>query len=104
VSAFTDTQGWYPGIEIRGGSAFARDSDASVVIPSKGNAKYTTRVTNPDGTPAPAYYGATLGGGVIVLGTGNPGDQGVSYGVSITVEQAARDSSYATVHVTSATP
>jgi immune inhibitor A len=104
VSAFTDAQGWYPGIEIRGSSAFARDADASVVIPSRGNAKYTTRVTNPDGTPAPAYYGATLGGGAIVLGTGNPGDQGVSYGVSITITQAAKDNSYATVHVTPATP
>ncbi|WP_446217922.1 immune inhibitor A domain-containing protein [Micromonospora sp. IBHARD004] len=104
VPAFTDAKGWYPGIEIRNGSPFARDSDASVVIPSKGNAKYTTRVTNPDGTPAPAYYGATLGGGAIVLGTGNPGDQGVSYGVSITILKTAKDNSYATVHVTAATP
>ncbi|MGR6316750.1 immune inhibitor A [Micromonospora soli] len=104
VSAFSDTKGWYPGIEIRNGSAFARDSDASVVIPSRGNAKYTTRVTNPDGTPAPAYYGATLGGGAIVLGTGNPGDAAVAYGVSITIKGAAKNNSYATVYVTSATP
>jgi immune inhibitor A len=102
VPGFSDAKGWYPGIEIRGGSAFARDSDASVVIPSKGNAKYTTRVTNPDGTPAPAYYGVTLGGGAIVLGTGNPGDQGVSYGVSITITRTAKDNSYAVVHVTPA--
>ncbi|MEU9739533.1 immune inhibitor A domain-containing protein [Micromonospora chersina] len=104
VPAFTDAKGWYPGIEIRNGSAFARDNDASVVIPSRGNAKYTTRVTNPDGTPAPAYYGATLGGGAIVLGTGNPGDAGVAYGVSITIKRAAADNSYATVYVTPATP
>ncbi|MFG2166138.1 immune inhibitor A domain-containing protein [Micromonospora chersina] len=104
VPAFTDAQGWYPGIEIRNGSAFARDNDASVVIPSRGNEKYTTRVTNPDGTPAPAYYGATLGGGAIVLGTGNPGDAGVAYGVSITIKGAAKDNSYATVYVTPATP
>ncbi|MFG1661058.1 immune inhibitor A domain-containing protein [Micromonospora chersina] len=104
VPAFTDAKGWYPGIEIRNGSAFARDNDASVVIPSRGNAKYTTRVTNPDGTPATAYYGATLGGGAIVLGTGNPGDAGVAYGVSITIKRAAADNSYATVYVTPATP
>ncbi|SCE65202.1 immune inhibitor A [Micromonospora viridifaciens] len=104
VSAFTDAKGWYPGIEIRDGAAYARDSDASVVIPSKGHAGYTTRVTNPDGTPAPAYYGATLGGGAIVLGTGNPGDAGVAYGVSITIKRAAKDNSYATVYVTSARP
>ncbi|MFC0029352.1 immune inhibitor A domain-containing protein [Micromonospora chaiyaphumensis] len=104
VPTFTDAKGWYPGIEIRNGSAYARDNDASVVVPSRGNAKYTTRVTNPDGTPAPAYYGATLGGGAIVLGTGNPGDAGVAYGVSITIKRAAKDNSYATVYVTPATP
>lgn len=104
VPAFTDAKGWYPGIEIRDGAAYARDSDASVVIPSKGNAAYTTRVTNPDGTPATAYYGATLGGGAIVLGTGDPGDAGVAYGVSITIKRAAKDNSYATVFVTPARP
>ena len=86
---FTDAKGWYPGIEIRNGAAYARDNDASVVVPSRGNAPYTTRVVNPDGTPATEYYGVTLGGGAIVLGTGNPGDQGVSYGVSITIKRTA---------------
>ncbi|MFI6331663.1 immune inhibitor A domain-containing protein [Micromonospora chersina] len=104
VPAFSDAKGWYPGIEIRNGSAYARDNDASVVVPSRGNAKYTTRVTNPDGSPATAYYGATLGGGAIVLGTGNPGDAGVAYGVTITIKRAAADNSYATVYVTPATP
>ena len=37
-----------------------------------------------------------------MLGTGNPGDQGVSYGVTITIKRAARDNSYATVYVTPA--
>ncbi|SBT50885.1 immune inhibitor A domain-containing protein [Micromonospora auratinigra] len=104
VAGFTDAKGWYPGIEIRNGAAYARDNDASVVIPSRGNAKYSTRVTNPDGSPATAYYGATLGGGAIVLGTGNPGDAGLAYGVSIVIKRAAKDNSYATVYVTSATP
>ncbi|MEV1328295.1 immune inhibitor A domain-containing protein [Micromonospora costi] len=102
VKGFTDAKGWYPGIEIRDGAAYARDSDASVVVPSRDNAPYTTRVTNPDGTPAPEYYGVTLGGGAIVLGTGNPGDQGVNYGVSLTIKKAKRDNTSATIYVTPA--
>ncbi|MEU1808387.1 immune inhibitor A domain-containing protein [Micromonospora aurantiaca (nom. illeg.)] len=99
VRGFTDAKGWYPGIEIRDGAAYARDNDASVVVPSRGNQQYTTRVVNPDGTPATDYYGSTLGGGAIVLGTGNPGDAGVQYGVSIIIKRAAKDNSYATVYV-----
>ncbi|MDG4803436.1 immune inhibitor A domain-containing protein [Micromonospora sp. WMMD980] len=99
VRAFTDAKGWYPGIEIRDGSAYARDNDASVVVPSKGNQQYTTRVVNPDGTPATDWYGTELGGGAIVLGTGNPRDAGVAYGTSIVIVKAAKDNAYATVYV-----
>lgn len=102
VKAFTDAKGYYPGIEMRDGAAYARDNDASVVLPSRNNAPYTTRVTNPDGSPAPEFYGVTLGGGAIVLGTGNPGDQGVNYGVSLTIKKAAGDNSSATIYVTPA--
>ncbi|RZT82190.1 immune inhibitor A [Micromonospora violae] len=102
VKKFTDAQGWYPGIEMRDGAAYARDNDASVVLPSRDNAPYTTRVTNPDGSPAPEFYGVTLGGGAIVLGTGNPGDEGVNYGVSLTIKKAAADNSSATIFVTPA--
>lgn len=102
VKTFTDAKTWYPGIEMRDGAAYARDNDASVVLPSRNNAPYTTRVTHPDGSPAPEFYGVTLGGGAIVLGTGNPGDQGVNFGVSLTIKRTARDNSSATVYVTSA--
>ncbi|RLP93623.1 immune inhibitor A domain-containing protein [Micromonospora sp. CV4] len=102
VKAFTDAKTWYPGIEMRDGAAYARDNDASVVVPSRNNAPYTTRVTHPDGSPAPEFYGVTLGGGAIVLGTGNPGDQGVNYGVSLTIKKTARDNSSAMVYVTPA--
>ncbi|MEU8409314.1 immune inhibitor A domain-containing protein [Micromonospora sp. NPDC048842] len=102
VKSFTDAKGWYPGIEMRDGAAYARDNDASVVLPSRNNAPYTTRVTNPDGSPAPEFYGVTLGGGAIVLGTGNPGDQGVNYGVSLTIKKAAGDNSSAMIYVTPA--
>ncbi|KKK03065.1 immune inhibitor A domain-containing protein [Micromonospora sp. HK10] len=102
VSAFSDAKGWYPGLEIRGSSLYYRDADASVVVPSRQNAPYTTRITNPDGTPATSLYGTPVG--ATVLGTGNPGDAGVAYGVSITIKRAAKDNSYATVYVTSARP
>ncbi|MBO4207352.1 immune inhibitor A domain-containing protein [Micromonospora echinofusca] len=101
VPAFTDAKGWYPGIEIRDGRLFARDNDASVVVPSRNGAPYTTRAVNPDGSPATDAYGTDLG--FTVLGTGNPGDQGVSYGVSLTIKWAAWDNSYALVYVTPAT-
>ncbi|WP_431878686.1 immune inhibitor A domain-containing protein [Micromonospora marina] len=99
VRGFTDAKGWYPGIEIRDGAAYSRDNDASVVVPSRDNQQYTTRVVNPDGTPATDWYGEELAGGAIVLGTGNPRDSGVQYGVSIIIKWAARDNSYATVYV-----
>ncbi|WP_155368989.1 immune inhibitor A domain-containing protein [Catellatospora vulcania] len=100
VASFTDAKGWVPGLELRGSSLFYRDVDASVVIPSVGNAPYTTRIVNPDGTPATGVYGADLG--FTILGSGNPGDQGISYGVTITIVRSAKDNSYATVHVTPA--
>ncbi|MEV4418094.1 immune inhibitor A domain-containing protein [Catellatospora sp. NPDC049609] len=100
VSTFTDSKGWVPGIEFRNGGLYYRHRDASVVIPSLGNAPYTTRVVNPDGSPATGLYGMNLG--YTILGTGNPGDAGVAYGVSITIVRAAKDNSYATVHVTAA--
>jgi immune inhibitor A len=98
VSKFDDSLGWYPGFELRGGELWERDFDASVVLPSVGNERYSTRFVLPDGTPLPQYYGLDFGGNLI-LGTGNPGDDGVSYGVSIEILRAAKDNSYATVHV-----
>ncbi|WP_319459755.1 immune inhibitor A domain-containing protein [Micromonospora sp. RTP1Z1] len=102
VAGFSDAKGWYPGLENRSGRLFARDSDASVVIPSRGGVPYTTRITNPDGSPATDLYGTDLG--FTVLGSGNPGDQDAAYGVSIVIKRTAKDNSYATVYVTSAKP
>jgi immune inhibitor A len=100
VSKFTDSRGWYPGIEVRGDSLFARDVDASVVLPSRGHAPYTTRVVNADGTPATDLYGVDLG--FTVLGTGNPGDAGVAYGVSIEVIFAIPGNKAALIRITPA--
>ncbi|HEX2773773.1 MAG TPA: hypothetical protein VHN18_15255 [Micromonosporaceae bacterium] len=99
-STFTDAKGWAPGLEFRGDAGyFFRDIDASIVIPARNNASYTTRIVNPDGTPATDHYGLDFG--FTVTGTGNPEP---SYGVTIAIEQTAKDNSYATVHVTPATP
>ena len=101
VSTFTDTKGWYPGVEIRGSSLFFRDIDASTVVPSVGNTSYTTRTVDADGNPLPGYYGLDLGSNII-LGTGNPADAGVAFGVAIEVVRVAKDNSYATVRVVTA--
>ncbi|WP_205698519.1 immune inhibitor A domain-containing protein [Conexibacter sp. SYSU D00693] len=101
VAAFTDSLGWYPGLEARGSSIFFRDVDGSVVIPSRGNERYSTRVVQANGKPATELYGKTLQGGAIVLGSGNPGDEGKQLGVSITVRNA-KEERQATVRVTAA--
>jgi immune inhibitor A len=104
VSAFTDAQGWYPGIEaVPGQPVFFRDIDASTVIPSRGNQYYSTRIVDSNGNPLPSLYGFSLGGGHFT-GTGNPGDEDKEYGVSFTIVRAGQGNAYATVHVTTATP
>ncbi|GGP82018.1 immune inhibitor A domain-containing protein [Streptosporangium pseudovulgare] len=82
VHEFTDAKTWVPGFEFRDGGLYYRDFDASVVVPSKGDQPYSTRVVNPDGTPATDLYGSDLGDGH-VLGTGNPGDEGKALGVKL---------------------
>jgi immune inhibitor A len=103
--SFTDAIGWYPGYEYRPDldpedPLFFRDADASVVIPSKDNAMYSTRITDRYGHVLPGQFGIGLGGGH-VTGTGNPadglpaGDDGtpanradLSLGVGLTVQSA----------------
>ncbi|REJ05672.1 M6 family metalloprotease domain-containing protein [Microbacterium bovistercoris] len=98
VNSFTDDKGWVAGIELRDGNLYNRLRDASVVVPSVDNAPYTTRVTNPDGTPATGLYGLDLG--FTVLGTGNPADSGVGYGTVITVKKALQGNTAALISVT----
>jgi immune inhibitor A len=103
VSAFTDAKGWYPGVEVIDGGLFFRDIDGSTVIPSRGNAHYSTRIVDSAGNPLTGLYGIDLGGGH-VTGSGNPGDEGKQLGVSFSIVKAAKDNTYATVRVTPATP
>jgi immune inhibitor A len=103
VPAFTDAKGWYPGVELRGGNLYFRDIDASAVIPSRGNQRYSTRIVDANGNPLPQLYGIDLGNGII-LGSGNPGDEGKQLGVTLTVKAAGKDNTYATVYVTPPQP
>ena len=85
VSEFTDAQGWYPGIEFRpdldaAAPLFFRDADASVVLPSVGAAPYSVAIVDQNGELIPELFGIDFGGGVF-SGTGNPGDDGVNFGV-----------------------
>ena len=104
MSSFSDALGWYPGIEARGDSFTFRDQDASVVIPSRGNQPYSTRVVDQNGDPVPSLYGTKLLDGRVVLGSGNPGDEGKQLGVTLSVVKAAARNRSATIHVTAATP
>ena len=98
VSTFTDDQGWVAGIELRGGQLLNRLRDSSVVVPSVNGAPYSTRVVNPDGTPATDAYGLDLG--FTVLGTGNPADAGVGYGTVVTVKKSMQGDTAALITVT----
>ncbi|WP_200954555.1 MULTISPECIES: immune inhibitor A domain-containing protein [unclassified Nocardioides] len=103
VSTFTDERTWYPGIEIRGSSVFFRDIDASVVVPSAGNAPYSTRVVDANGNPLPAYYGLDLGINSL-LGTGNPDDEGVSFHTKFQVLEVKSGNTAAKIHIVPPTP
>lgn len=98
VSTFTDDLGWVPGLEFRNGGLFYRYRDGSVVVPSVGNAPYTTRIVDPDGNPVEGLYGTDLG--FTVLGTGNPADSGVGYGTVVTVKKAMDGNRAALVEIT----
>jgi immune inhibitor A len=104
VSSFTDALGWYPGIEARGGAFTFRDQDGSVVIPSRRNQPYSTRVVNQNGDPVPSLYGTRLLDGRVVLGSGNPGDEGKQLGVTLSIVKTAPRNRSATIRVTAATP
>ncbi len=81
VDEFNDARGYYAGVYpcgILGGYCYA-NQDGSAVIPAKG--PYSLRVVHYDGTPYPEQYGGLLPNSNYILGTGNPGDQGLQHGV-----------------------
>ncbi len=107
VTGFDDRNGYYPGLELRGETVFFRDIDASVVLPSKDNALYTTRFVDADGNPLEEFYGIDLLETGSVLGSGRP-DQGtdpanptdLSLGVQFEVKHVHRSDKRATIGVT----
>ncbi len=106
VTTFTDAQGWYPGIEFRPDldpvdPLFFRDIDASVVLPSEGNAPYSVAIVNKKGKVLPNLFGIDFGGGVF-SGTGNPGDDDVNFGVGFELLQSHAKNQWVEVQVTPA--
>ena len=99
VRTFTDALGWYPGIEMREEGGFYRDADASVVVPSRDNQPYSTRVVDAQGNPREDLYGQDVGLAT-PLGSGNPGDDGVEYGTKISVLRALRHNQIGVLLVT----
>lgn len=94
VSQFHDSLGYYPGLLFaENGGLYYWDRPASVVIPAKDN--YTTRITWVDQTPVYDLYGADLG--TTILGSGNPGDEGVQFGFHLAVIKKNKDGSTGTV-------
>ena len=65
------------------GLFYARDNDASVVVPSQGNAPYTHPGRRPERQPGRRSSTGSTSALAIVLGTGNPGDDGVGYGTTV---------------------
>jgi immune inhibitor A len=102
IRTFTDNKGWYPGIEVRGEDLFYRYAEGSTVVPSRDIQPYTTRVVNPDGSPATELYGTDIGG--TILGTGNPADAGVAFGTVIRVVKAGPGNRWAQLWVVPPTP
>ncbi len=97
VRNFHDYLGYTPGMWCcdNDGYVWWWDIDASCVIPAEGN--YSTRITYADGSPAVPLYGVWG-----VLGSGNPGDDNVQFGVNLCVQDQAADGSWGKVYFASA--
>ncbi|WP_374689721.1 immune inhibitor A domain-containing protein [Promineifilum sp.] len=87
--AFHDSYGYYPGLFFSPDTGFVyfNDSDASVVLPARG--PYTTRVTDQAGHLLPDLFGALVAG--FELGTGNPGDSHVHFGLHAEVLEGSEE-------------
>ena len=65
------------------------------MVPATGS--YTTRITWPDNSPLTDLYGVDMGD--TILGSGNPGDDGVQYGLHLAVTSKAHDGSWGMISV-----
>jgi uncharacterized repeat protein (TIGR01451 family) len=96
VGQFHDSMGYYPGFYYIGdGYLYWRHVNASAVVPAMGD--YTTKITDLAGDPLYDLYGIDVGGSV--LGSGNPGDDGVQFGLHLAVVNKAKDGSWGNIKV-----
>jgi immune inhibitor A len=97
VSQFNDALGYYPGLRFResNGRMYFWDSVASLAVPATGS--YTTKITWGDKTPLTDFYGYDLGD--TILGSGNPGDDLVQFGLNIAVVDQADDGTWGLIKV-----
>jgi immune inhibitor A len=97
VSQFHDSLGYYPGLRYRPANdgLYFWDAQASLVVPATG--AYTTKITDGDKNPIYDFYGFDLGD--TVLGSGNPGDAGVQYGLHLSVLNQAKDGKWGLIGV-----
>lgn len=96
INQFHDSLGYYPGFFWNGGQyIYLWDLDASCVIPAQDN--YTTKITDMNYNPLYPFYGIDIG--VTVLGSGNPGDDDVQFGLNMAVEKEAKDGSWGLIRV-----
>jgi immune inhibitor A len=98
VSQFHDSVGYYPGLRFRPANSglYFWDAPASLVVPA--TADYTTKITDGEKNPILDFYGLNPYGDT-VLGSGNPGDAGVQYGLHIAVVDKARDGKWGVLSV-----
>lgn len=105
VSQFHDSLGYYPGLRYHfdadpnNEGLYFWDAAASLVVPATGN--YTTGITWDDKSPATDLYGIDLGD--TILGSGDPRDNDVQYGVNIAVLDKAQSGSWGRIAVWNAT-
>jgi immune inhibitor A len=98
VELFDDAKGYYAGFyadTYPEGPFYFANEGGSAVIPAFSS--YTTRITHFDGTPFPDFYGTAYQGSV--LGTGNPGDDGVQCGVRVKLLSKSSDNTTAVIRV-----
>lgn len=97
VSQFHDSLGYYPGLWYKqeSGQLYFWHTAASAVIPAM--ADYSTRITWPDNTDLLDLYGYDLGD--TILGSGNPGDDGVQFGLHMAVMDQAINGSWGLIRL-----
>lgn len=98
VTLFDDSLGYYAGLfagtPCEETYCYANEG-GSAVIPAMG--QYTTRITHFDGTPYPELYGKKYKGSY--LGTGNPGDENLQWGVTVELLSTGANNESATLRL-----